>query len=366
MRKGLFLTDSEKIHEVFTFFGELIGGNNFGRGFLNEIFGFGDIRLERKILGKKFENPIGLGAGFDYDGKMVNSIEGIGFGFESIGSVTYGDYGGNEKPRLGRLIKSRSLFVNKGLKSEGVKRVIERLKDFWNRRREEGNRMRMFVSIAKTNCANTKDDRGGIEDYVNSLKEWEKSGIGDFYELNISCPNAFGGEPFTESRRLEKLLRAVRKLNLKKEIFLKMPIDISLKETEMLCNVALRQGVKGVIFGNLTKNRKADGLYSEEVEKFPEGKGAFSGKPLEKKVEEKIKFVYKRFKGKFVIVSLGGVFTAEDAYRRIRLGADLVQLITGLIYEGPGVVKSIKKGLVKLMERDGFEKIEDIVGVDVR
>jgi len=341
------------VHNRFTKFGKFLGCGLLTRWIVSGLFNYQNKMLEQEILGIKFRNPVGLSAGFDYEADLTQILPSVGFGHHTIGSVTRGPYEGNKAPRLGRLIKSRSLLVNKGLKSTGVENVIDSLHDM-------PFKIPIGVSVAKTNCEKTADEKKGVKDYVDSFKLWKKSDLGDYYELNISCPNAFGGEPFTTPVKLKKLLTEIDKLKLKKPMFLKMPLDVSLKETDALCKVALKHNVQGLIFANLTKDRSNSYLDPDELKEA--GKGSFSGVPVREKGNKLIAFVYKKYGKKFVIIGCGGIFSAEDAYEKIKLGSSLVQMITGMIYNGPGVIGDINYGLVQLLKRDGYKNISEAIG----
>jgi len=350
-----FKIDPEKVHEIFTFIGKISGSNFVTRQIFRVLYYYKNYKLEQNILGLKFENPIGLAAGFDYEAKLTQILPEIGFGFNTIGSVTLKYYEGNTKPRLGRLPKSKSLLVNKGLKSEGSKKVIKSLENL-------KFKIPLGISVAKTNCKATADEKCGIDDVIQSLKLWEKSGIGSYYELNISCPNSFGGESFAEPKSLNNLLKETNKLKIKKPIFLKMPVDITEKQTDELLKIAKKYNVQGVIFGNLTKDRTNPSFDKEEI--LNATKGNFSGMPTQERADNLIKFTYKKYKDDFIIVGCGGVFTAEDAYKKIKLGASLVQMITGMIFQGPQTISQINQGLVNILEKDGYKNISEAIGKD--
>lgn len=354
-KKIIFHFDSEKAHDFFTSFGETLGSHKMTKKSISKIFKFQHPSLKQNILGINFQNPIGLAAGFDYDARLTQILPDLGFGFETIGSITLKSYQGNPPPRLARLIKSKSLLVNKGLKNSSTSEIIKKLK---NKKFE----FPLGVSVAKTNCKSNSHDNEAIEDYSESFKLLKKSNLGNFYELNISCPNAFGGEDFTTPKKLSRLLKKIDSLKLKKPLFLKMPIDFSENETKNLCEIAEKHNVQGLIFGNLTKNRKNSKFDKKEIKNA--GKGNFSGMPTQKKSNQLIKFAYKKYKSRFIIIGCGGVFSAEDAYEKIKLGASLVQLITGLIYEGPSLISEINQGLVHLLKKDGFSNISEAVGAD--
>lgn len=350
----LFKLDAELVHNMFTAGGEWLGGAKTRRDLIKNLIYYKNNCLRQNVWGMTFDNPIGLAGGFDYEARLTQILPEVGFGFQTVGSVTYGVYEGNPKPRLGRLPKSKSLLVNKGLKSSGAEAVIGRLAN-------KKFRIPVGVSVAKTNCVKTAKEKKGIEDYTESLKLWEKSKRISYYELNISCPNAFGGEPFTTPMKLKRLLDEVDRLKLKRSLLLKMPVELTERETGRLCQVACKHKVQGLIFGNLVKDRKNPKLVLEEVKRAK--KGSFSGRPTYELSNRLIRFAYKHFGKEMVIVGCGGVFSAEEAYEKIKLGASLVQLITGMIFEGPQLIGEINRGLVQLLERDGLKNISEARGV---
>jgi dihydroorotate dehydrogenase len=201
---------------------------------------------------------------------------------------------------------------------------------------------------------------GGINDYAQAFGIFAE--IGSFTTVNISCPNAFGGQPFTEPEMLEALLFRLEEVPTKKPTFVKFSPDLDFKKIDELLEVIGRHKIQGIICSNLTKDRNNKNILETNL---PQN-GGLSGKVVEKLADELIAYVYKKTKGKYVVVGCGGVFSAEDAYKKIRLGASLIQLITGMIYEGPQVIGEINAGLEKLLLRDGFKNISEAVGVDCR
>jgi dihydroorotate dehydrogenase (fumarate) len=177
--------------------------------------------------------------------------------------------------------------------------------------------------------------------------------------LNISCPNTYGGEPFTTPDRLDQLLSAVDRLRLKQPIFVKMPSHLSWREFDQLLRVIATHHIDGVTIGNLAKDRKAAKLSDPLPDTI---KGGLSGKPTQKPTDDLICKTYLKYGKRFVIIGVGGIFTAEDAYRKIQLGASLVELITGMIFEGPQRIGQINQGIVALLERDGYKHISEAVG----
>ena len=355
LRRFIFLIGSEFIHDAFTQFGELLGNSKIISSALGKLFRIEDKSLKQKIAGINFENPVGLAAGFDYGGKLTQILPMIGFGFETVGTVTNLPYKGNPKPRLGRLIQSKSLLVYKGFKNEGIIKISDKLKKL-------NFQFPLGISIGKTNSQNDNMTQiDAEEDIISAFKIAEKNNIkNSYYELNISCPNLFGQVSFYPPKNLEALLIKVTKLNIKKPIFIKMPISKTDKEILEMLNVIVKFPVAGVIFGNTQNNRKDKSFIKEELKKYPVGN--FSGKPTWERSNQLIELVYKNYGKKLVIIGTGGIFSAEDAYVKIKLGASLVQFITGMIFEGPQLAAQINLGLSEFLKRDGFKNISHAVG----
>jgi len=285
-------------------------------------------------------------------------LPSIGFGFETVGTISNMPFEGNKKPRLGRLPLSRSLLVNKGFRNPGADVTIKKLKRM-------SFEFPLGISIGKTNSieiAGTQKD--AVSDVVEAFKKFQKGRLKNaYYELNISCPNLEGGVSFYPSNELNALLNAVGKLKIKKPVFVKMPIEKSDDEVRGMLDVIVKhKWITGVIFGNLQKDRKDPSFVQDEI--LTAGVGNFSGKPTFRRSNELIKLAYSEYGKKLIIIGCGGVFTAEDAYRKIRLGATLIQMITGMIFEGPQRITQINRGLVDLLQADGYSHISEAVGVD--
>jgi dihydroorotate dehydrogenase subfamily 2 len=356
LKRVFFLLDPEFIHEAITGYGEKLGQLYFPSVILKKIFFVQNKSLEQKVAGINFTNPVGLAAGFDYQGQLTKILPALSFGFQTIGTITNQPYEGNRKPRLGRLPKSKSLMVNKGFKNLGIHEIIKKLQKI-------KFTIPVGLSIGKTNSTKEMTQQEAVVDIVSAFKIADSSRIPfSYYELNISCPNLFGKVTFYPPQNLKELLSAVMALKLKKPLFIKMPIDQTNSQILNMLDVIIKFPVAGVIFGNLQKNRKDKSFYPEELKKFPVGN--FSGKPTWERSNELISMTYKKYGGKLIIIGCGGIFSAEDAYKKIKLGATLVQLITGLIFEGPQLPAQINLGLAKLLKEDGFKQISEAVGSD--
>ncbi len=355
-----FLFDSEPIHEFITEGGYYLGKIPGMRALLRAMIRVTHPALRTELAGIVFDIPIGLSAGFDYEGRLPRILSGFGFGFESMGTVTNGAYQGNPYPRIKRLVKSRSMLINKGFKSSGVDSVLRRVgtKSF---------DIPIGISLGKTNTVAIDTHEQAVADVVEAFKKVEASGVPfAYFELNISCPNLIKDISFYEPSRLRQLLSAVCGLRLSRPLFIKMPIVLSNDETLALVDVVREFPVAAVIIGNLLKDRTDPALDRKEMEEFGKYKGNWSGVPCRRRSDELIRLVYQRTEGTLPIIGVGGVFTAEDAYRKIRLGASLLEMATAPIFEGPQVPAEICADLPALLERDGFSSIKEAVGVDAR
>ncbi len=346
----LFLFDPEKMHDGFLSIGHFLGSNRALKAITKFFFSYSNKSLEQNILGIRFKNPIGLAAGFDKDAQMIEICKDVGFGFAEVGSITGEFCEGNPKPRIWRLKKLKSLLVYYGLKNQGAEKISERLQN-------KKFSLPVGISIAKTNNKETTQLDTAKADYLKAYKAF--SNIGDYITINISCPNAFGGEPFTDPNKLQKLLEEIFKIPKTKPIFLKLAPDLSEKVLNEIIAVTDKFKIDGFIIANLTKDREKLELQKHEI---PSHVGSISGPPTKDLSDKMIKYVYKKTKGKYIIIGCGGISTAQDAYKKIRLGASLLQLITGMIYEGPQVISEINEGLSRLLKKDGFKNISEAVG----
>lgn len=351
----LFRFDPESVHDFFVSTGEFLGSNALTRALVGAAYGYRGKDISKTVDGITYRTPILLSAGFDYNGHLSNILPCIGLGGEEVGSVTARPCVGNAKPRLTRLPKSKSILVNKGLRNDGVEAIIKRLKEkkfgiplFKGGAPElvEGaGDFVIGVSIARTNDPQSVPIQAGIEDYCYSFRRLNEENVGDYYTLNISCPNAFGAEAFTDPKLLNELLTAIKKIPCSKPIYVKMPINIPWEQFDALLKVIDRHGLNGVVIGNLNKNYDSLDVREEAPKQYI---GGLSGKPCTHLSTDLIAKTRELYGRRFTIIGVGGVMSPETAQEKFDAGADLIQLITGLIFEGPGVVKKIAKAYSKV------------------
>jgi dihydroorotate dehydrogenase len=294
--------------------------------------GYHGKNISKVVDGIYYKTPFLLSAGFDYNGNLPKILPCIGLGGEEIGSVTAKRCDGNPKPRLTRLPKSKSIIVNKGLRNEGVDAIINRLK------KVPKSDFVLGVSIAKTNCIEASSIDGAIEDYLYSFKRLNEEKVGDYYTLNISCPNAYGGEAFITAPRLDKLLKSISTVPCSKPVYVKMPSNIPWEQFSSLLTIIDKYNLNGVIIGNLNKNYDDLDDRNEAPKNYC---GGLSGKPCEKLSTELISKTRNLYKNRFTIIGVGGVMSEQSANDKFDAGADLIMLITGIIYEGPSLIKRL-------------------------
>ena len=324
------------------------------------FFRFEDERLAQTLWGLRFENPVGLAAGFDKNAALVRFWAALGFGFAEVGSVTARPSPGNPHPRAFRLPADRALVNRMGLNNDGADAVAERL----------GRATRplpLGVNLAKTHDPAILGD-AATEDFVSSFRLLAP--LADYVALNVSCPNTAEGKTFEEPGSFDALLAAV--LRVREDLSLGVPVLVKLSPppspgfdpgpVDELVEIALGHGVAGFIAANTASDRA--GLRTDASALDAIGRGGLSGAPLEARATALVRHLYRRTEGAVPVVGVGGVDSAEAAYRKVRAGASLVELYAGLVYEGPGLVRRIKRGLVRLLDRDGFASITDAVGAD--
>ena len=351
----LFTQDPEKVHHSITSLGEKMGEIPFVRNISSWTFAGSHPSIEQTTDGMYFRSPLGLAAGFDYEARLTQILPSLGFGFHTIGTITNMPYDGNPTPRLGRLPKSKSLMVNKGFKNDGAEATIDKLE-------KKQFSIPLGVSIGRTNSRKLTTQKESVKDIIHAFTLFEQSPMKhSYYELNISCPNLYGDITFYPPRNLHELLSEVEKLHIKRPIYIKMPIEKSDKEVLDMLECISPFSIQGVIFGNLQKDRNNSALHKEEVALFP--KGNFSGKPTYERSNELIALTHLRYHNRFTIIGCGGIFSADDAYEKIKRGATLLQLITGLVFMGPQLVSEINSALPTLLKRDGFSHLSEACGV---
>ncbi len=303
-----------------------------------KIYSVRSKKLEREVFGIKFPNPVGLAAGFDKDAKAIDQLANFGFGFIEIGTITPKGQPGNDKPRLFRLVEDDAVINRMGFNNQGVNVAIERLKSRKSDIIVGGN-------IGKNKA--TPNDRA-FEDYKICFEQLFD--YVDYFVVNVSSPNTPGLRELQEKEPLQKLLISLKELNEQKEnpkpILLKIAPDLTTDQLDDIVEIVSNVNLDGVIATNTTVDRGNLKTHWERIEQI--GAGGLSGKPLTKKSTEVIKYLADKSNGSFPIVGVGGIMTAQDAIEKLNAGASLVQIYSGFIYDGPNLIKSINKELLKV------------------
>ena len=309
----------------------------------------GEEQLETNLLNERIPNPIGLAAGFDKSAEVYNSLFKLGYGFVEVGTITPKRQLGNSKPRVFRLEKDRALINRLGFNNHGSEIVSKRISD---------NLPSGFLGI---NIGPNKDTKNKDEDYFICLSRL--SSFAGYITINISSPNTEGLRNFHEQKALEKLLLGVNKIkkdkNIVKPLVLKISPDIKDNEISSIIELILKHKIEGIILSNTTDSHREK---LSDIQKNE--KGGLSGQPLKDLSTKLIKKFYRETKGKIQIIGVGGVDSGYAAFEKICAGADAVQLYTGMVYKGPGVVKEMKKELITILKKEKLKNISEAVGIN--
>lgn len=329
IRPALFRLDPETAHSCTQAILSVAERSHLIRSALTKIFAFGHPCLEVELWGKVFKNPIGLAAGFDKNAEVVLAMSCLGFGHIEVGAVTNLPQEGNPRPRIFRLPEDRALINRIGMNNQGVERVSVNLEKSFKERT-------VPVGI---NIASSTGAENPISDYITTLKAVYP--LADYLSLNVSCPNVEGYRSQQEKGFFENLVnqivatrRMLSETQSYRPILVKISPDLNWKEIDDILEVVQTKGLDGIIATNTTQ------LKNET--------GGLSGRPLKQRATEVIAHIHQQLP-KLPIIGVGGIETAEDAWEKLQAGASLVQLFTGMIYEGPFIVKNIKQELVKLI-----------------
>lgn len=307
--------------------------------------------LRQSLFGLDFANPIGLAAGADKNAEAPAEFLGLGFGFVEVGTLTPRPQLGNPRPRLFRLVEDRGLINRLGFNNEGLPAAVARLRGLDTRAGPIG-----------VNLGANRDAADPVADYVSGMQA--VAGVADYVTINISSPNTPGLRDLQERQRLAALLKRVlaarRESSRPPPVLVKLAPDLDDRALAEIADVLVEAGVDGAIMGNTTTGHRA-GLKSRHADEA----GGLSGRPLFRPSTERLAALSRRLEGRLPLIGVGGIDSAETAYAKIRAGASLVQLYTGLVYAGPALVGRIVEGLDDLLRRDGFRHITEAVAIDV-
>jgi dihydroorotate dehydrogenase len=336
IRKILFKFDPEKIHyftaNSISFLLKIPGMKYIWK----KMYQIDDKRLEKEIFGIKFKNPVGLAAGFDKNASMYNQLAHFGFGFIEIGTVTPKGQPGNEKPRLFRLKEDEAIINRMGFNNEGTEVVIENLKN-------KKTNLIIGGNIGKNKVTPNEEANNDYKLAFNALFDYV-----DYFVVNVSSPNTPNLRELQEKEPLKQLLQSLKDENnlkrVQKPILLKIAPDLTNEQLDDIIEIVAEVKLDGVIATNTTISRADLKSNSTLVESI--GAGGLSGKPLKERSTEVIKYLAEKSNKSFPIIGVGGIHSAEDAIEKLNAGADLIQLYTGFIYEGPALIKRINKAIL--------------------
>lgn len=307
--------------------------------------------LEQKIFNLDFYNPLGLASGFDKNAQIIRPLAMSGFGFLELGSITNEPQDGNEQPRLFRHIEEESLQNAMGFDNIGARGVVQNLKD------NHPFIVPIGLNIGKNKFVVAAD---ALKNYELCLKTLEN--YGDYFVMNLSSPNTPGLRDLQNESFVKELLDMAKKIT-EKPLLIKISPDMEIDSMLKVCQAAISAGVSGIVATNttidysvITNPHQKDGKYF----------GGISGEALKIKSRNILRILSEAFLGKTILISVGGINSPEEAYLRIKLGANLLQLFTPMIYEGLGIVRNINKDLDRILKNDGFTHISQAIGIDIK
>ncbi|MGC6437935.1 MAG: quinone-dependent dihydroorotate dehydrogenase [Flavobacteriaceae bacterium] len=337
IRSILFRFDPEAVH-YFTFNAiRILSKIPMVSTLIRSLFLVQHPALERELFGLTFNNPVGLAAGFDKNAVLFEELTNFGFGFIEVGTVTPMPQAGNPKKRLFRLKDDQGLINRMGFNNAGLDAMILNLKS---------NSRRLIIggNIGKNTATHPNDY---TDDYAACFKALHP--YVDYFVLNVSCPNVGSHAKLTDKDYLEELILEMKRLNgtfeTPKPILLKIAPDLNTMQLDDIIALIADTKIAGVIASNTSVSR--DGLKTSKLKLEAIGNGGLSGKPIQSKSTEVIRYLSEKSEKAFPIIGVGGIHSAEDAIEKIEAGADLVQIYTGFVYEGPSLIKSINKALIK-------------------
>ena len=354
VRPRLFQADPEAAHERALNLVASLGRCRIASDAVESLFVVEDRRLRQTVFGIEFPNPVGLAAGYDKNALGLELWPALGFGFVEIGSVTSRAQPGTEPPRLFRRVDQRALINRMGFNNDGAEAIAARIPP-------PPHHIPIGVNVGKNRDVDLA--RAG-ESYADTLHKLHDRA--DFFIINVSSPNTPGLRKLQDKEMLDELLteisggrgssRAAHFPNgspsRQVPMLIKIAPDLTFDQIDDVVTLVQKHGIAGIVATNTTIDHPTP----------PEG--GLSGAPLRARATECVHHVCRQTQGKLPIIGVGGIFTAEDAYEKIRAGASLVEVWTGMIYEGPAIVRNINRGLLRLLARDGFGSIAEAVGTE--
>ena len=347
IKKALFLFEPEKAHHIAGAGLKLVPKIPLLKTLLKKQYFITDDMLKQDIFGITFKNPVGIGAGFDKNGEYIEGMSSMGFGFTEIGTVTPKPQEGNAKPRLFRLKEEQSIQNAMGFNNFGKDYMLSKLDNL-----PQDINYPIGINIGK-NKNTTEDD--ALNDYKILFEAFKD--YGDYVVINISSPNTPNLRDLQNEQFINDIFSMAKKIT-KKPILLKIAPDMSVENAINLCQMAIDSGADGIIATNTT----IDYALTPNAKDF----GGISGKLLKEKSYELFRAIGEKFYDKTILISVGGIDSPEEAYKRIKAGASLIQVYSMLIYKGPNLIADINKELISLLKKDGYSHIKEAIGADFK
>jgi dihydroorotate dehydrogenase len=360
IRPILFRMDPETAHQVTLRVCAAAGRSNLLKRIVHSRLRVSDPRLKQTIAGVEFDNPLGLAGGLDKNGDAVQMLSALGFGHVEIGSISAYPSKGNPRPRLFRIPQDEGIIVHYGVPNDGAHAVAATLSGM-------SCPVPLGISLVKTNDPRRPpNDEEVLSDYAQTFAKLQD--FASYIHLNLSCPNSANDRNyFDQVSRIDALLQRLARVQPCKPVFLKLkPTDDRGFLQELVAALDPFPFVAGLGM-NLPAGRPAQLQFKTARAELAKMPGSVSGRPVERLANANLRLLYEVIgaRSRYKLMAAGGVFSAEDAYRKIRLGASLVQIYTALVYRGPGIAKHMSRDLAALLARDGFRNVTEAVGADV-
>jgi dihydroorotate dehydrogenase len=352
LRPLLFKSDAERSHNFAVAQLARASRSKFACGVIEKIYGASEFPSE--VFGLRFPNPVGVAAGMDKHAAAVPGWAALGFGFSEIGGVTWHAQPGNPKPRIFRAVADEVVINRMGFNNSGAEAVAQKLSDWKNSGRWPNHPV--GINLGKSKITPLEK---AAEDYANSFRVLRD--LADFFVVNVSSPNTPNLRQLQDKVALDEIFAALQAHNAaRKPILVKVAPDLSFEALDEILELVAPRNIAGIVATNTTISRPQTN--DSALQKIYSETGGLSGKPLRARSTEIIRHIYKQTNGKLPIIGVGGIFDADDAWEKITAGASLVQIYTGMVYEGPGIAKQIVTGLRNKLETSGMKNLQAAVG----
>ena len=352
VRPLLFKQDAERAHDFALKQLARVSRSKFACDVIGSFFSAPELPVE--VFGLKFPNPVGLAAGMDKHAAAVPAWKKLGFGFSELGGVTWHAQPGNPAPRMFRAVADEAIVNRMGFNNSGAEALAQRLSEWKKSGRWPAHPV--GINLGKSKITPLEE---AADDYANSFRVFRK--LADFFVVNVSSPNTPNLRQLQDKAALDEILAAIQELNgSRKPVLVKVAPDLSFEALDEILELVAPRNIAGIVATNTTISRPqtndpaAQKIYSET--------GGLSGKPLRARSTEIVRHLHKQTNGALPIIGVGGIFDADHAWEKITAGASLLQIYTGLVYEGPGIAKSIVAGLIRRMKKEGVRSLKEVVG----